>query len=129
MRTLEKSRLLEIGVRTETPPALPFLWRARDGVRHPITGMETRHLFHTVRMIWNHHMPPEARSTKYKRYHFGSFYTTAYLGEAIRRMIPELMQRDDLQSDWRAEIDRWLVYLGHADRGPPELKNPPLMIE
>lgn len=86
--------------------------------------METRHLFFTVRMIWNHRMPPVARSMSYKRYTFGPEYTPAYLAQAIRKMIPELLSREDMQADWMAEINRWLVYLGHADHNLKEISWP-----
>lgn len=83
--------------------------------------METRHLFFTVRMIWNHRMPAVARSANYIQYTFQPVYTSVYLAQAIRMMIPELMKRGDIQPDWQAEIDRWLVYLGHVDKNPQEL--------
>jgi hypothetical protein len=84
---------------------------------HFVDEMETRHLFYTLRMIWNHSMPEEARSPSYKRYTFGAFYTPWYMGDAIRAIIPELQTRADLTSAWRAEIDRWEAYLASRKTG------------
>jgi len=82
-----------------------FRWRDRDGGFHDPSGMETRHLFHTVSMIWNHVMPPEAATHDFQRYSFSPFYTEDYMRSAVRAMLPELLGRDDLTAAWRHRID------------------------
>jgi len=45
-----------------------YMWRDTDGHFHDPKSMETRHVFFTLRMIWNHHAPLEARIEPYRRY-------------------------------------------------------------
>ena len=49
--------------------------------------------------------PEEYRLEPYRRYSFGPFYTTEYMAEAVRAMLPELEKRDDLQPNWKREMD------------------------
>ena len=58
--------------------------------------MRTGQLFNTLSMIWNHTMPDDAKTHRYKRYSFNSFYTPEYFKLAIRNVIHELLNRDDL---------------------------------
>jgi hypothetical protein len=39
----------------------PFEWRDRDGHRHDPRKMETRHLFYTLRMVWNQLAPDDGK--------------------------------------------------------------------
>lgn len=92
--------------------ALPFQWRDRDGGFHDPKDMASRHLFHTISMIWNHIMPVEARTHDYRRYAFQAFYTDDYLRRAVRAMLPELLSRGDLKAEWRKRLDfmrGWLL--------------------
>lgn len=73
--------------------------------------METRHLFYTVRMIWNHTMPVQAQTATFKRYAFGPRYTKEYMLEAIRAMVPELGTRTDLTPGWAAELQQMINWL------------------
>ena len=59
--------------------------------------METRHLFHVVRMIWDHTMPPEFQTTFENRYIFPASYTETYMATALRLCIPILVNRHDLE--------------------------------
>ena len=92
-------------------PANKFRWRDREGEFHDIEQMDTRHLFNTVRMIWNHSMPEAVRSTSYKRYTFSPFYTQAYMEYAIRHICRELWSRTDMTDVQREEIESFRHYL------------------
>ncbi len=59
--------------------------------------METRHLFFTVCMVWNHHMPEELRTHNYQKYVFSNFYSERYLKTSISIMLPLLPKRNDLE--------------------------------
>lgn len=72
-----------------------FIWKTKDDRRYKVKDMETRHLFNTIRMIWNHKMPADAALGSFIRYEFGSFYTNEYLELAIKKMLPELILRND----------------------------------
>ena len=93
------------------PPAPRFMWRSHDDTRRYVDEMETRHLFYTLRMVWNHSMPEEARSASYKRYSFSPFYTAEYMQDAIRYICRELSTRKNLDPAWQVELDRFAAYL------------------
>jgi hypothetical protein len=87
-------------------------WRTQDGLMLRPCVMETRHLHHTLVMIWHHTMPESARIRNYyRRYRFGPFYTDEYMRQAITVMANELASRDDMRSDWKAELRKMQEYL------------------
>jgi len=74
--------------------------------------METRHLHHTLVMIWHHTMPEEARVRPYYRsYSFSPFFTDTYMKQAIRVMAAELAARPDMRPEWREELRKMQEYL------------------
>lgn len=79
-------------------------WMDRDGNLHDPREMETRHLFYTLRMIWNHAMPENVRLYPYKRYTFGGFCTDEYMQEAVRHIGQELLLRLDIKPAWDHEL-------------------------
>lgn len=82
----------------------PFRWRDRKGNFHYVTDMDSRHLFYTVRMIWNHSAPENVKLKPYKKYNFSKFYSNKYMANAIRCMTKELSLRDDLNEIWVNEL-------------------------
>lgn len=107
-------------------PALGWRWRSNGGELHAPAEMATRHLFHTLRMIWNNVMPEEARVGFVKLYWFGPQYTPRYLREATLHIGRELLGRPDLQPEWRAQLDRMADWLRGADWAEAGLITPPL---
>ena len=107
---------LETFMRLTAPPpkAVPaetFRWRDRAGNLHALSTMATRHLFFTLHMIWNHTMPASARLPG-NLYTFSSYYTPAYMKDAIRALTTELAGRSDLDADWQRELNfmfNWLA--------------------
>jgi hypothetical protein len=87
-----------------------FAWRDRTGQWHLVKRMETRHLFYTLRMIWNHTMPASARLPG-NLYSFGPTYTRKYMIDAISAIVPELAQRKDMTPDWTAQLERMKDWL------------------
>lgn len=81
-----------------------WTWRDTKGQFHEPATMETRHLFYTLRMIWNHSMPESVRLRPYRHYDFGPFYTAEYLQHALLHIGRELLQRSDLRPDWKADL-------------------------
>ena len=90
----------------------PFMWKDRENGFYLPSGMETRHLFYTLRMIWNHTMPTDARIRPYRAYSFGPFYTREYLITAISELARELASRADLRSDLKPQLQAMLDWLG-----------------
>lgn len=84
-----------------------FQWKDRTGKLWTPASMTTRHLFYTIRMVWNHTMPVQARSPTYIRYIFKEFYTPEYMAKAIQALAAELLKRNDIEPAWEAEIIRW----------------------
>ena len=72
-----------------------FQWRTRTGEFLDPKQMEARHLFYTLRMIWNHSAPEELKIRPYKRYRFSVFYTPEYMKKAVHALMNELSTRID----------------------------------
>jgi len=73
-----------------------FKWKDRQDNFYYPKHMETRHIFFTLLMIWNHVAPKEMQIEPFKRYTFGSFYTNEYMADAVKSLSAELKTRDDL---------------------------------
>lgn len=74
--------------------------------------METRHLFNTLRMIWNNHMPVDARVGAVRLYRFNPrTHSQRYLGEAIHQIGRELARRPDLSVGQRIQVEQMADYL------------------
>lgn len=100
----------------EQHPATDFKWRDRHHKFHAVKDMATRHLFYTLRMIWNHTMPETAQFHPFQRYSFGRFYTDAYMQDAIRAIVAELGRRykgnsHALPYDYLYTLDAMITYL------------------
>lgn len=94
-----------------------FKWRDRHGVYHAVSKMETRHLFFTLRMIWNNTMPATCRLPG-NLYSFGPVYTRAYMLQAIRSITRELAKRADMQPEWTAQLQQMIQWLATPQLSP-----------
>lgn len=99
----------------ERLPAHPWRWRDRTGQFHRPQDMETRHLFYTLRMIWNNFMPPEMRVGAVKLYDFGPSYTKPYLADAIEHLYRELEKRTDMTQQWSDELNAMKQWFANGD--------------
>jgi len=100
---------MEVALARETVPDRAFRWRDRAGEMHAPERMETRHVFFTLRMIWNHSAPEHLKLRPFRRYSgFPARYSPDYVRRAIRALIAEASRRDDLRPEWAAEL-RWMV--------------------
>lgn len=95
-----------------------YKWRDKSGTFHRIDDMETRHLFHVVRMVWDHSMPREWQTRFKRRYRFSEFYSDDYMALTVRLMLPALLHRRDLTP----EMMYWLSFMENC------LKNKRLQI-
>ncbi len=71
-----------------------FVWRNRDGQLFAVKDMKTKHLFHTLRLIWNHLAPVTMKIHPFSNYKYPSYYTDDYLAKAVRVMFHELSNRE-----------------------------------
>ena len=99
-----------------------FEWKDRNNNFYCVEDMATRHLFFTLRMIWNHTMPEEAKLKPYNKYKFGEFYTEAYLMDAIINIYYELIKRPDIMPAWRADLEHMHNYVNLQSINIQELK-------
>ena len=74
-----------------------FQWKDRNDVFHYPCDMETRHIFYTLKMIWNHSVPENMKLKPYKKYRFSPFYTAKYMKVAVKCLIAELKTRNDIE--------------------------------
>jgi len=88
-----------------------FQWRARTGEMFSPCDMETRHLFFTVLMIWNHSCPPEQRIWKTQKYYFTEFYTPKYMLTALVNLLVELSIRGDIDKRFEQALDKMWAHL------------------
>lgn len=82
-----------------------FVWVTHKGGRHRVSDMATPHLFYSLRMVFNHSVPPVFRIGKLKRYDDVSDWSPTYRAEAIAALAKELETRDDLDTDLAAEFE------------------------
>lgn len=76
----------------------PFLWRQSGGEWISVKVMETRHIYWTLVMIWNHSAPEVARLPIGNRYtHFAPEYTPQYMLKAFHELMREFYYRNDRQ--------------------------------
>lgn len=105
-------------------PVPEWKWRTAQGEFIPPRDMVTRHLFYTLRMIWNNTMPPGTHVGRNIRYYrFGPHYSESYLGDAIRFIGGELFTRPDLQQWQKLELEQMarLFEKHKLDKGKPHL--------
>lgn len=100
-------------------PAIPWKWKDTHDSYHAPSEMETRHLFYTLRMIWNHTMTESIRLYPYKEYAFSPFYTPEYLQQAIHFIGYELLNRPDIKLKWKADLASMAKHF--AKRNPKAL--------
>ncbi|KVZ62224.1 hypothetical protein [Burkholderia ubonensis] len=71
-----------------------FRWRDRHGDKHDPAKMETRHVFNTLKMIWNNTVPAYYHVGRNVRlYSFGPSYTKEYMIKAVYQLGHELTKR------------------------------------
>lgn len=105
-----------------------FLWKDGTWNYHTPHSMTTPHLFNTLRMIWNHRMPNDAKMRPYRVCTFGPEYTKDYLSHAIMCLGYELSQRTDLNRRMKSDL-RWMMqYVGVKEwsqllEGTPNVNN------
>lgn len=89
-------------------------WRWRTAFEGKVAprNMATSHLFFTLRMIWNNHMP--ARYAVGRRIRYYSFspvsHPPEYLQEAIQQIGAELFTRRDLDADKSKQLKQMASY-------------------
>ena len=98
-------------------------WRwhtAREGLLPP-AEMETSHLFHTLRMIWNNFMPPHMQVGAVRLYRFNPrTHSRRYLGEAILQIGRELLRRPDITDGMLVQLEQMARHLNRTKAVAPD---------
>jgi hypothetical protein len=82
-------------------------WLDAKGQYWDVKDMETRHLFYTLRMIWNNRMPvPVPDNPKFYRFDPRT-HDEKYLAAMIPVLAGELSQRDDISPFFQSQLD-WM---------------------
>lgn len=85
-------------------------WKTSNGQSTKVTDMETKHLFYTIRLLWNTYMPePLALGTQKVSYFTVELYTYTYLKEVIQAMYKELGIRQDLDWDLEGQLEQMQI--------------------
>jgi hypothetical protein len=101
-------RDIEAEVRIKQSEPGRFVWETDDGDFLCLSEMATKHLFYTLRMLFNHSVPPVFRiGWCPKNRHEGVFdWPADYREQAIRKIYHELTEhRSDLDPDLQEELD------------------------
>ncbi len=90
----------------QTLPVQGFMWRTKGGDMIAPRDMETRHVFYTWLLIWNHSCPKELVRPEGRRYdEFGAWYTPQRMLTAFGVMTEELKRRHDLTLGFRKVVE------------------------
>jgi len=79
-----------------TSPAAPFIWTTQEGQQIRPRDMETRHLFYSLRMIFNHTAPAAYQIAGCRRYAGPEAWPITYRRAAVVALVAELKNRSDL---------------------------------
>lgn len=105
----------QTGLTSNNAIAKPFEWRMSGGRGYiSVKAMATRHLFNTLRMVWNLTMPADATISRVNYSGFGSEYTAEYLKQAMAHIYMELLGRDDVTPAMLADLQAMREYLAKA---------------
>jgi hypothetical protein len=97
-----------------------WLWIDRQGTAQLPSSMITRHLFYTLRMIWNNFMPPAARVGDFRPYTFDlRTHPPEYLMAAILNLGTELFSRTDLRPDQIFQLDQMRQWIADNNNHTP----------
>ena len=107
--------MFEIAYPNLPPVDASFKWKSREIFIAP-KDMETKHLFMTFVLIWNHTMPCEAMVKRsgnwtHHMYMLGPFYTKEYLALALVSIAPVLFSRTDLEDSWKDTLNYMNAYV------------------
>lgn len=107
VRTLRRG-LGEVQPVVKSKPKKVFdntLWCTSAGAKMSPADMETKHIYSTIRLLWNSYMPRPLSVGTYKAVWFNpELYTAEYLSAIIPALYSELLTRDNLLASHKAEL-------------------------
>jgi hypothetical protein len=109
-----------------------FIWETNDGAKLPVTKMATPHLFYTLRMIYNHSVPPAFRVGDFKRRKNVDQWPLDYRVQAGREIRRELESRKDYELWMQFEVKDMLEnekFINSLAPSPPTINLRPFTEE
>lgn len=85
-----------------------FVWITHSGSRRLLSEMATQHIFYSLRMIYNHSVPPAFRVGEFKRYPDVPHWSPEYKRDALDAFDQELRDRTDGRSVRDGGLDKEL---------------------
>lgn len=86
-----------------------FTWVTHKGQMYEVSEMATPHLFYSLRMLFNHVVPPVFRvlgaGETMKRYDDVKYWSPDYQHDALEALSHELESRDDLDDALRYQFE------------------------
>ncbi len=97
----------------------PFIWTINDGVDTTPALMDTGHLFHSLRMIWNHTCPEGLRLYPFREWKGVASWPSFYLRDAFEAFTKELAlgtRAAQLSDAQKTELFHMRLYESEWDR-------------
>ncbi len=82
----------------------PFVWTMHDGTEIAPAAMDTPHVFHSLRMVWNHVVPPALRLEPFRYWAGVSTWPADELRGAFDAFLAELDRRKDVTLEQQSEV-------------------------
>lgn len=96
-----------------TPPLdEPFLWYTNDDIEMEPAAMTTTHLFHSLRMVWNHTVDEAYRLQPYKAWAGVGGWPADYRRDAMIAFMAELAKRKDLTDEMGKDLAHMARHAG-----------------
>lgn len=97
-----------------SPPSLtePFVWLTYEGAELAPAAMTTTHLFHSLRMVWNHTVPETYRLQPYRAWGGVADWPADYRRDAMTAFTAELAKRKDLTDMEGADLAHMARHAG-----------------
>jgi hypothetical protein len=97
----------------------PFVWETNDGDFLELRNMATPHLFYTLRMIFNHSVPPAFRIGQFRRRANVDRWPLDYREQAGHEIRAELRKRSDLEPWMKGEVQDMVANAAYLEGRPP----------
>jgi hypothetical protein len=97
----------------------PFVWETNDGNFLELRNMATPHLFYTLRMIFNHSVPPAFRVGEFRRRANIDRWPLDYREQAGHEIRGELRKRADLDPWMKGEVQDMVANAAYLDGKVP----------
>src|SRR6266404_3577718 len=104
-----KSEIFDSGRVDRYPVDPDFVWVTQEGEHIPPKEMNVHHLYHALRMIWNHSVPVEYRFLPFKPYHLR--ISRNRRRRCVANLYSELMNRTNRTPQMDATLETMAAWV------------------